>query len=174
MKQSSKQLVLSLIEELEKGIALINQIDERIYTAKPDDTGSIGSHFRHNLDFVTNFLKGVGSLEINYCLRERRIEVEQDREFAVNAFEKTVSGNRELELETLNETVRVKSEVDDSLWTTSSIARELEFVHSHTVHHYALVAAKMRALGVELPREFGVAPSTLKYWNSLKTKTKAV
>jgi hypothetical protein len=43
----------------------------------------------------------------------------------------------------------------------SSVGRELLFLSSHTVHHWALVAALLRHQGIEPGVEFGVAPSTL-------------
>ena len=35
------------------------------------------------------------------------------------------------------------SEIESGNWLPSSIAREVEFVHSHTVHHHALIAEKL-------------------------------
>ena len=49
----------------------------------------------------------------------------------------------------------------------TSLARELEFLVSHTVHHYALVAVLAHAHGVIMPADFGMAPSTLKYRQTL-------
>ena len=46
----------------------------------------------------------------------------------------------------------------------SSLARELQFLTSHTIHHFAVIALILRAMDVEVDREFGVAPSTLRYW----------
>ena len=48
-------------------------------------------------------------------------------------------------------------------WAPSSVARELQFLVSHTVHHYAVIAAMLRPQGIEPGVDFGVAPSTLKY-----------
>ena len=71
-------------------------------------------------------------------------------------------------------TLRVRSEIEPELVMNSTLARETEFVHSHTVHHYALIAAKLKSVGIEVPDEFGVAPSTLRYWATLKTSVKGV
>jgi hypothetical protein len=46
----------------------------------------------------------------------------------------------------------------------STVARELQFLLSHTVHHYALIALILRLQGFEPGEEFGVAPSTLAHW----------
>lgn len=42
----------------------------------------------------------------------------------------------------------------------STLARELAFVASHTIHHFALVALLLHDLGVRVPPRFGYAPST--------------
>jgi hypothetical protein len=49
------------------------------------------------------------------------------------------------------------------------VTRELQFLASHTVHHYALIAHLARDRGVGVAPEFGVAPATLDYWASQET-----
>ena len=49
-------------------------------------------------------------------------------------------------------------------WTESSLERELLAVMSHTVHHYALIAIALRLGDFDPGVGFGVAPSTLRYW----------
>lgn len=51
----------------------------------------------------------------------------------------------------------------DGCRVASSLPRELQFLLSHTVHHYALIATMNAVAGVETPEDFGVAPSTLVY-----------
>jgi hypothetical protein len=65
----------------------------------------------------------------------------------------------------LERSVLVRSETGAALWHRSSLGRELEFVLSHTVHHHALIAEKLAANGDNAVRDFGVAPSTLEFWN---------
>ena len=48
-------------------------------------------------------------------------------------------------------------------WTGSTVQRELMYVLSHTVHHYAIISLLALQSGVKLDAEFGVAPSTLAY-----------
>lgn len=45
----------------------------------------------------------------------------------------------------------------------STVARELLFVVSHTVHHNAIIGAIAALLGVRTPERFGYAPSTIAY-----------
>ena len=45
----------------------------------------------------------------------------------------------------------------------SSVSRELQVLSSHTVHHFALIAVTLRAHGVHMDPDFGMAPSTLRH-----------
>ena len=58
---------------------------------------------------------------------------------------------------------------DDARWMPSSRLRELDFLLSHTVHHQALTAIICRLVGVEVDEEFGVAPSTLRHRERLRS-----
>jgi hypothetical protein len=44
------------------------------------------------------------------------------------------------------------------------VGRELQYLLSHTIHHYAIIGSILRAQGVEPGPDFGVAPSTLRHW----------
>ena len=50
----------------------------------------------------------------------------------------------------------------------STVGRELEYLFHHMVHHLALIGVYLRSQGVTLADDFGVAPSTIKFWNSSK------
>lgn len=173
MEGNSCVLIESLIAEFKKGVTLIDQLSDQDYAAIPGDNGNIGAHFRHNLDFGISLLKGIESGDLDYGNRERDLQVESDRIYAIARFEALIEACSKIQKSKLNNPLRVRSEVDESLWVGSTVLRELEFVHSHTVHHYALISAKLKGLGIELSEEFGVAPSTLKYWNSGKTDSAA-
>ena len=45
----------------------------------------------------------------------------------------------------------------------SNLAREVMFCVGHAIHHYAILRLLCAGVGVKLPYEFGVAPSTLKH-----------
>lgn len=51
---------------------------------------------------------------------------------------------------------------------SSSIERELVFLHGHTTHHYAIIAAILKLQGCAIDYAFGIAPSTLAYEEQLK------
>ena len=52
----------------------------------------------------------------------------------------------------------------------SNVAREIMFCVGHAIHHYAILKLLCAGVGVDLPYEFGIAPSTLKH---LETAGKA-
>jgi hypothetical protein len=173
---------------LEQGIKLINEIDDELYTTADVETKAcVGSHFRHNLDFVLNFLRGIDSGKIDYNRRERDLKVEQDREYATGRYDFVIEelNNLSAEIGGKKVSVRLEESPEDKeiseQWCDSSVLRELEFLHSHTLHHYALIANKLSLLGYEVGKDFGVAPSTLQYWaenehqqNALKNYEKQV
>ncbi len=59
----------------------------------------------------------------------------------------------------------------DCLPSRSTVGRELQFLVSHTVHHFAIIAVMHSSQGIELPPDFGIAPSTLKYQRQLAAGT---
>ena len=157
-------LTKALIDELTRGARLIEQIEDSVYCRKANGTGSIGGHFRHNLDFADSFLNGIQSGKIDYSRRERDVRTEEDRFYAIERFALTVERLSGLEPDFLQRKVWVRSEIDARIRHESSGARELEFLHSHTVHHHALIAEKLAFFGAKVTCNFGVAPSTLKFW----------
>jgi hypothetical protein len=56
-----------------------------------------------------------------------------------------------------------------SFAVASSIARELAFLASHTVHHFALLAPYCRQHGIPTPADFGQAPSTVAHKSATST-----
>ena len=152
---------------LRQGIELIENLTDALFTRREGEKkSSVGAHFRHNLDFVANFLGGLETGKLDYGARERNLRVETDRAFAVLRFREAVGKIENLTPAHLAKKVLVRSETVENLWCESSGVRELEFLQSHTIHHYALIQTKLAAFGFAAPAGFGVAPSTLEFWKS--------
>ncbi|HMV83091.1 MAG TPA: DinB family protein [Blastocatellia bacterium] len=162
----------SNIHLLEQGLALLAVIDDQPFAQAPKGIAQsgVGGHLRHCLDFYDSFLRGVGEGKIDYDCRERNVLIEKDRAAAATKIESIIRRLGELRTANGEQPLLVKLEGEQAgeaaAWSHSSISRELQFLLSHTVHHYALMAMLLRVQGVELPPEFGVAPSTLKYWRA--------
>jgi len=120
---------------------------------------------RHNTDHYVQFLAGYGSGRIDYDARSRDVAVESDPVVADRLLADLQAGLRAIPTEALDETVDVRMDGGGcAVWTRSSVRRELQFLISHTIHHYALMVAIAGAHGFsEIPAGFGVAPSTLKH-----------
>ena len=154
---------------LEQAIHLTDLIDDDVYvsTSPLSPRGSIGGHLRHILDFYQNFVAGMQSGYINYNLRHRGLLIERDRGHAHQRITETVAALRSIPVLEGARPLLVSSEENgegDLVWCMSSVLRELDFLQSHTVHHYSLVAMLFRLHKIDPGEDFGVAPSTLKHW----------
>lgn len=147
---------------------LISQLDPEQYNAKPDSTrcGAIGGHVRHTLDHVIAWLHGVNGESINYDDRQRGTDVETNPRTAELVVAKCLAQLEAVPVEVLPRTVAVFTSMTSDgalVRLPSTHARELAFVFSHTIHHNAIIGTIARALSVELPEQFGMAPSTIAY-----------
>jgi hypothetical protein len=162
-KQQSK-LKSAVVAVFEQGIEVALRLPDEIYAGN-DPLTSIGAHFRHNLEFAIEFLNGIEAGIIDYSARARDMRVASDRAYGALRMRETI--DRIAAFETGPATpVTVVSEVDSSTRLLSSAGRELEFLLSHTIHHFAIIAHKLESLGIAIPTDFGVAPSTLEFWKN--------
>ncbi len=167
--QHTNRLIDDNVDALMQALRLISAIDDEAYSTAnaPLTKMGIGSHFRHCMDFYTCFASGLETGRINYDLRERNAAVETNRLFAIGKIEAMIETLRSLAPEDGEREVEVISESSASAdWSRSSMKRELQFLLSHTIHHYAIVALSLRVRGIEPGEEFGVAPSTLRHWRA--------
>lgn len=164
----SDTLATDNIALIEQGMRLLSSLPQDVFVARSIGTlgASIGGHVRHNIDHYTCFVRGIPMGRVDYDERERVAEIESDPTAAVNALRHAAAEFRAIPDAALDRELEVRmdtGEGDDRPWTHSSARRELQFLLSHTVHHYALIAMICRQYGVEVEEDFGVAPSTLKY-----------
>ncbi len=143
--------------------------DAALYRPDPSAPGgSIGAHFRHVLEHYTGFFSGLATGRIDYDARARDAALESDAALARAAAEQIIEQLQRCPAALADQPVQVNVAVATTShgrpqWTDSTIARELAYLMSHTVHHYALIALHARQRGIELGEEFGVAPSTIEY-----------
>lgn len=148
--------------QLRNAISAMYAIDDLTFR-KTVSGSSVGQQFRHVLDVVDRLLEGVNAGRIDYSNRQRDTRVEKDRVFAISRFEETLERVLEISNVSQNTMVSVRSETDPTGWFISSVGREVDYVTSHSIHHYALIAEKLAYFGIEYVESFGVAPSTLEY-----------
>lgn len=156
----SMSVVDSLIEELEKGVSIIRRLGHGDFASAQNGASSIGAHIRHNLDFVNALVNGIAVRRVDYNARLRDPRVETDPQYAIQQMLFACRRLESLTPELLSTFVMVRSEIDADLWHASSVSREIEYLHSHAIHHYALIG---RLIDSDVPSNFGVAPSTVRY-----------
>jgi len=159
---------------LQQGIELLEKHDSESFVQTDSQAfgSSIGSHLRHVLDHYKSFLGAIDTGIVDYDNRLRNTDSESDIEVAKSELQSVIDKMAALEgVEDRSVKVKVSSSVsvDEDEVSDSSLAREMQFLVSHTVHHYALIAIISRIGGVEPNASFGVAPSTLKYLQSVSS-----
>jgi uncharacterized damage-inducible protein DinB len=156
------------VQVLHQAVDLLAALDDELFSrACPlSPGGSIGKHLRHCLDFYDCFLAGLLTGMVDYTHRERDERVETQRLRALGRLEAISAQLLELETGT-HRPILVREEAAPGQaepgWSGSTVQRELQFLLSHTVHHFALIGIFLRALGRAPDAAFGVAPSTLRH-----------
>lgn len=170
---------LTVIEQnvaiLAQAIDLLDGLSDPDYAEPPPAGGvaPVGPHFRHCLDFYRCLIDGLDRGEVDYDRRGRSPELEVDRRAAISALTEITHELERLPGAIASRRVRVRHDVGKEAssssaeeWSRSSAQRELQFLLSHTVHHFALIGLLLERRGVEMPADFGVAPSTLDHRRS--------
>jgi uncharacterized damage-inducible protein DinB len=153
---------------LRQAVDLLRRMDDPTYVTGGVAPGvsAIGVHFRHVLDHYRAFLTGLAIDQIDYDARQRQVPLETDRELALATALGFATDLARLSPELGARPLRVTTRSvagDDGVpdWSDSTLKRELQFLVSHTVHHYALIKELLRRTGYEAADDFGVAPSSI-------------
>ena len=156
------------IKYLNQTKGYLEQISAVAYT-KPIEqmsNSTIGQHTRHFLEcyqcLVNQYLTG----EICYDNRARNIELETNPRLALN-----VLNNITKTITTIDPSkpLILKTNLPSETTIISSFNRELLYNYEHTTHHLALirVGLTLLKLDIQLPKNFGVANSTIVHRNSV-------
>ena len=126
-------------------------------------SGSIGEHVRHCLDHVSALLTADPSTPLSYDRRNRGTAVETDPAEALRQIQHLKGALNMWSTRSLDEPIRVTSMLSssgDAVTGWSTLARELAFVVSHTIHHHAIIGVLLAVHGHPVPERFGHSPST--------------
>lgn len=153
---------------LDQGRALLDALEDDLYScADTHGHSCAGAHLRHVLDAYRCLLRGLESGRVDYDARERDPRVERERAAARRVIDEICEGLAGLDESARDRPLAVRADAaawgEVDAWTRSTLGRELQFLLSHTVHHFALIAMTLRGLGFEPAADFGVAPSTLEH-----------
>lgn len=155
-------------------IGLIDQLKELLETLTDEQyarkvavlsNASIGQHIRHVIEFFRELEKGYYTGVVNYDARKRNDAIATQRRVAITeliAIAAVVAKK--------NKSLKLAADFgegdSDFCEVPTNYLRELVYNLEHTIHHMALLRIGVRAVAnIELPENFGVAVSTLKYRN---------
>ena len=177
-----KHVIRGNIEAIHQGIDLISALSDEQYVhiASPYVSSSIGAHFRHVVDMYSALMTSDSSQQVSdivdYDVRRRGALIEKSRDVAIEELRSLehwitqLAGNVsescgvDAIAKQKQQPISLKSEVtlsdSRSVIVESSLIRELIFVGSHAVHHYALINVIAKLQGVRLSGSLGIAPAT--------------
>lgn len=157
--------VSALRGRLEELMRLVLTLPADAYCARTSRvSGSVGQHVRHVLDHIASLVAGCPSAVLSYDHRTRGTALETEPGAAVREIMRLDAALERWGDRSLDEPVAVAAMMSSdghSVTGWSTLARELAFVMSHTIHHHAIVALLLEFQGLNAPDErFGYAPST--------------
>jgi hypothetical protein len=159
------QLNLIVAPVLQQLAQTLQSLTIEEYTAKCAvlNNSTIGGHTRHVIELYQCLLNGYTSGTVNYEKRKRDFVIETNNEIAfewLNTISKEINKvNKQLQLEGCFSAI---TEENHSI--TTNYYREVIYNLEHTIHHMALIRVGINAVSnLALPKDFGVASSTIKY-----------
>lgn len=156
---------LNILDQLAN---LVSDIHEEDFT-RPCDAlshSTVGQHLRHTLEFFICFEQGFQTGIINYDKRAHDKLIETDKFIAqstivrISDFVKGLQQDKLLKLE-----VGYDLDKEEFITIDTTATRELVYNIEHAVHHMAIIKIGVREIAsyVSLPKEFGIAASTVRY-----------
>lgn len=156
---------------LRQGIGLLERLSDELYARSRGGWAPVGAQYRHILEHYRSFFAGLATGRVDYDARARDENIERSRGVALEATRECLAALEALDGKPDRQIlVQMDTAAPDAYpdWRPSSLGRELQFLSSHTVHHYALIKLLLEDCGLDLGPEFGVAPSTLAWQRALR------
>ena len=143
----------------------LNQLRPEEYS-KPCYTlfkNTIGQHVRHIIELFQCLENGYDAGLVNYEKRKRDTAIETDKELARellrDIYRRLNRPDREMLLEAVYD-----DHSTEPISIPTNYFREIAYNLEHTIHHMALIRVGIHEVSdVQLPEDFGVASSTVKY-----------
>jgi len=124
---------------------------------------TIGQHLRHIIELFQCLENGYESGVVNYEKRKRDVLIETDKELAtqllIDLHQVLNKPNKLLTLEACYD-----DHINEAIAIETNYYREIAYNLEHTIHHMALIRVGITEIStIQLPDDFGVASSTIKY-----------
>ena len=156
-----------MIQDIEQNLKELGNtlrcISDELYTRKSQYLfgSSMGQHVRHILEMYEVVLKGYSLDQFSYDRRERNTILEESVEemyFVISRISSEIKKKDKGLICTIYNNKGNKKELKTTYF------RELLYCFEHGIHHQALIKVALKEFEWEnIPENFGVAPSTIKF-----------
>ena len=124
---------------------------------------TIGKHVRHVIELFQSLQNGYEHGIVNYDSRKRDIRIENEKQLALSLLNEIRADlnkkDKDLSLETSYD-----EDSGEVVFIKTNYNREIVYNLEHAILHMALIRIGINEVSsVELPENFGVAPSTIRY-----------
>ena len=145
--------------------AAVCKMSDKEYTGliEPLGNATIGQHVRHIIELFEELQNGYESGMVCYDNRKRDYAIETDKLLAIERLQQIcVTAAKADKALVLKCSYSTEDGVD--LCVNSNYNRELIYNIEHAVHHMALLRVGIQHIStIQLPRDFGIAVSTLRH-----------
>ncbi len=150
---------------LDQACRLLVRLDDQQYGGIRGHHSSAGAHLRHVIEHYQCFVEGLPAGRIDYDARRRDVTIETSTVRAIAVLHDLARDLDQVRALPLDRSVMVQmrcaADEPTETWAASTAGRELQFLVSHAVHHYALIRMLLERDGVAVEADFGIAPSTV-------------
>jgi uncharacterized damage-inducible protein DinB len=152
----------NLVEKLYDSLDKLTETQYRQHTQVLFNA-SIGQHTRHVIELFFQLEKGYETGLVDYDSRKRDLAIENDKKLALTLLHQ-MKFFPERDDKPLQLAISFAAEGTQKTMIATNYNRELVYNIEHMVHHMALIRIGIKEVaGIELPADFGVAVSTLRY-----------
>jgi hypothetical protein len=161
LQQSVRNIIRQLVDSLQ---LLSNEQYCREIPTLSDS--SIGHHVRHVIEMFILLQEGLSSGIVNYEKRNRDPILESSKDAAI-AILKQITNSIQAENKDLVVEIGFDKNNDLVNYIPSNYYREIAYNMEHAIHHMALIKIGIKEVSEqELPSDYGVASSTIRYRES--------
>lgn len=152
---------------------LLDHLTDDQYRETPEifSGASVGKHYRHIIEFFQSVSMADETETICYDNRVRDTRIENSRELAKELLHDLKNDLAQLDNEKQLTLIGDLGANEDSMnsYMLTSLLREYHYAVEHAIHHMAIIKMGVRQAfpDVQIAKEFGVAPSTLRYQQAM-------
>jgi len=167
---SLQQTTVHILGNIQQYLQVLNTAK---YTQALDvfSNSTIGQHTRHTVEFFFCLLEQSQTGIIDYDKRQRNRLIETDQKYTIQVIDAIIERLAHYNLkQPLQLAVSYSTNNNtDCTYIDTTFERELVYNIEHAIHHMALIKIGLRVVApqMQLPPDFGVAPSTIKYQQSV-------